>query len=49
MLIPHMAGPAVDRRAYITHILLEDILSIKEGKKPANAIAPEYAGAMSKG
>jgi phosphoglycerate dehydrogenase-like enzyme len=49
MLIPHMAGPTIDRRPYITRILLEDILRIRDGKKPRNSISAEYAGAMSQG
>jgi phosphoglycerate dehydrogenase-like enzyme len=49
ILMPHMAGPTIDRRAHITRALLEDIQLIREGKKPRNSISREQAQAMSQG
>jgi phosphoglycerate dehydrogenase-like enzyme len=49
ILMPHMAGPTVDRRPHITRALIEDIVSIREGREPRNSISRERAAAMSQG
>jgi phosphoglycerate dehydrogenase-like enzyme len=47
ILMPHMAGPTVDRRKLVTLALIEDIQRIYEGKEPKLAINRKYAMAMT--
>lgn len=48
ILIPHMAGPTVDRRKYVTLGLVDDIKAYFEGKPLKNEISKEYAAYMTR-
>lgn len=48
ILIPHMAGPTVDRRKHVTLALIEDIRAFAEGRPMQNEIGREYALAMTR-
>ncbi len=48
ILIPHMAGPTVDRRRVVTLALIDDILKFFEGKPLQNEIGRDYALAMTR-
>lgn len=48
VLIPHMAGPTIDRRKYVTIGLIEDIQSMLENKSMKYEISREYAALMTK-
>lgn len=48
ILMPHMAGPTVDRRRAVTLALIEDIENYFEGRPLAHEIAREYAMAMTR-
>ena len=47
-LIPHMAGPTVDRRKFVTLGLIEDIKAFVDGKDMKNEISKEYAAYMTR-
>ncbi len=47
LLIPHMAGPTVDRRAHITHRLLTEIPNVLAGKTSELTITRERAQWMT--
>lgn len=47
ILMPHMAGPTIDRRKLVTLALIDDIQKIYEGKEPKLAIDRKYAMAMT--
>jgi phosphoglycerate dehydrogenase-like enzyme len=48
ILIPHLAGPTVDRRKYVTMALIEDIKRLFAGQPMKMEIRKEYAMAMTK-
>ncbi|MCM0647578.1 hydroxyacid dehydrogenase [Clostridium swellfunianum] len=48
LLIPHMGGPTVDRRSYVTLKLIENINSIFKGKKTEMEIPRSYGLSMTK-
>jgi len=48
ILIPHMAGPTVDRRPFITLALIEDIKNFFAGKPMNHEIGREYAMSMTR-
>jgi phosphoglycerate dehydrogenase-like enzyme len=48
VLIPHMAGPTVDRRSFVTLKLLEDIRRFFEGEKTETEIPRQYGLLMTK-
>ena len=48
MLIPHMAGPTVDRRRYVTLGLVDDIKAYFRGEPMKNEISREYAAYMTR-
>ncbi|HHV97801.1 MAG TPA: hydroxyacid dehydrogenase [Clostridiaceae bacterium] len=48
ILIPHMAGPTVDRRRYVTLGLIEDINAYFKGEPMKNEISKEYAAYMTR-
>ena len=49
ILIPHMAGPTVDLRSFITkELLLETAAYLHEGKPLVHAISQKVASTMSK-
>lgn len=48
ILIPHMAGPTVDRRKYVTLGLVDDIKAYFNGKTMKNEISREYAAYMTR-
>ncbi len=48
LLMPHMAGPTLDRRPYITDALLNDAIGFFEGKPLTYEITSEFAGRMTK-
>lgn len=47
ILIPHMAGPTVDRRQYVTNALIEDIISFSSGGALKNEIVKSYSKVMT--
>lgn len=47
ILMPHMAGPTVDRRKFVTLALIEEIQNFFEGKPLRYSIGREYARAMT--
>lgn len=47
ILMPHMAGPTIDRRKIVTLALIDDIQRIYEGKQPKLSIDRKYAMAMT--
>jgi phosphoglycerate dehydrogenase-like enzyme len=48
ILMPHMAGPTVDRRKAVTLALIEDIKRFCEGRPLKHSIDREYAMAMTR-
>ncbi|MBQ1260366.1 MAG: hypothetical protein IIX97_09700, partial [Clostridia bacterium] len=49
MMIPHMAGPTVDLRSYLTHeLMLEAAGYIDRGEALTHEITREMASTMSK-
>lgn len=48
ILIPHMAGPTVDRRKFVTLGLVEDIKANFKGQALKNEITKEYASYMTR-
>ena len=48
ILIPHMAGPTVDRRKYVTLGLVEDIKAFFNSEPLKNEISKEYAAFMTR-
>ena len=48
ILMPHMAGPTVDRRKYVTIALIEDIKNYLNGKPLEHEISREYAKLMTR-
>lgn len=48
ILIPHMAGPTIDRRKFITRGLIEDITRLNEGKPLLYEISRSYAASMTR-
>jgi phosphoglycerate dehydrogenase-like enzyme len=48
ILIPHMAGPTIDRRPVVTMHLLEDIRNFFEGRALMYEIPKEYASRMTR-
>lgn len=48
MLIPHMAGPTMDRRQYVTKRLIEEIKNVLEGKESELSISREKMRHMTK-
>lgn len=48
ILIPHMAGPTVDRRRMVTLALIEEIRSFFEGRPLKHKIEKEYAMSMTR-
>ncbi len=46
--IPHMAGPTVDRRKYVTLGLIDDILNFFDGKPLRLEISQSYKKYMTK-
>jgi phosphoglycerate dehydrogenase-like enzyme len=48
LLMPHMAGPTVDRRRSVTLALIEDIENFFGGRPLVHEIAREYAMAMTR-
>lgn len=48
ILMPHRAGPTVDRRRIVTMALLDDIQRIFNGQKPFLEIGREYAMSMTR-
>lgn len=47
ILIPHMAGPTIDRRKYVTLGLIKDIKQYNKGERLAYEISREYAAFMT--
>lgn len=47
ILIPHMAGPTIDRRKRVTLELMEDIIRLFNGEEPIYEISKQYAAIMS--
>lgn len=47
-LLPHMAGPTVDRRKFVTFGLIDDIISFFEGKDLKFEISQSYKQHMTK-
>ncbi len=47
ILIPHMGGPTVDRRKFVTLALIEDIKRYFNGEGLKNEITREYASVMT--
>lgn len=48
LLIPHMGGPAIDRRPYCAKLVLEDIERLQKGQALENEITPSRANTMTK-
>lgn len=48
LLIPHMAGPTVDRRKFVTLALIDEIESFFAGRPLKYAIGREYAMSMTR-
>jgi phosphoglycerate dehydrogenase-like enzyme len=48
ILIPHMAGPTIDRRKFVTLGLIEDIQRLLRNEKLEYEISREYAARMTK-
>lgn len=48
ILIPHMAGPTVDRRKFVTLALIDEIQNFVAGKPLKYSIGREYAMAMTR-
>ena len=48
ILIPHMGGPTIDRRKYVTLGLIEDIKRFSKGEKLKYEISREHAAAMTR-
>ena len=48
ILMPHMAGPTVDRRKFVTIALIDDIKNFFNGRKLEHEISREYAMSMTR-
>ena len=48
ILMPHMAGPTIDRRKFVTEALIEDIKNYFSGKSLKLEISREYAKRMTR-
>jgi phosphoglycerate dehydrogenase-like enzyme len=48
ILIPHMAGPTIDRRVYCTKMILDDIYQFINGQELKHEISQLYANFMTR-